>query len=1095
MANRDFEIDMRMQADFESARRETRGTADDLRNLGDVAVETNQKLSKSGSGSGQQDRIREMVRRSLEELEAARAQVEAEQRTAGAGRDAAAAVAQRQAQAEATYVAASRATQQAVSAEIGLISELQERLGRSAASVDDLADTEARLDVAMRKGLITAEEYDEALEKLTKEQDRLNKENEKSGKAIETTVGRYDKASAGLQRLARDEAKLKEAVDSGRISREQYNRAMASIGTERARLTELRNGAQQAAGAMRTLNSESLGVQRNLSQLISYGVTGQWELAGNQILQLGNQAGLAGRLFSGAGIAIGGVALIVGGLTAALVSGYLQMRAFDNALIATGNYAGTTAGALAEMRNEIGGATGDFAGAQSSLEALTASGKFTADSLASAGEAAVSLAQLTGRSIEDTTNQVIALAKSPTASLLELNERYHFLTLEVYENVKSLEEQGRAQDATKVATDALAAATSSRVAQMRENAGTLERAWYDVRDAVRGTWQAIKDIGRDDAEARIAAGERGIRMANQQRAELQEQVRLGILTQAQADRANQTLRERIANEQKNIAQWRERKDLQDQASKAAAEEQQLQDKAVGAAASIDRDIARIDKKAERQQRLNRLIEQYNVIAAVDPNDSRLYDGSYDRLKKAIEEETKERKPAERKGPKEADPNEAAQRDLENLQKQVALLEDLADGETKASEASRIRYEIEEGAYKKASESIKQQLVDNAQLLDSERAKREEQVKQKRELDETKRAYEQLQDALRTPAEAALEGAITQVETLNKALKSGLADTAAYDQALGRIVSGSFSKAPTFEGLAPEIGGAFGELGKIGTARAELEKWYQEQLALLNQFRAQKLGTEAQWNSQEQQLSTQHQNALRQIESARQQAMLAGASSTFGQLADIAKAYGGEQSKTYRALFALSKAFAVAQAAVALAQNVAEASKAGFPANIGFIAGALAQGAQIASLLSQASFDPGEGYAEGGWTGPGSKWQPAGIVHAEEFVARREVVRQPGARSFLEDFNERGMDALYTWRGYADGGFVTPDADLAGPRWDRHPSVENGALAPTVNANTRVLNLLDIDQLAQALANNREFEKTLVNGVVTNGNSIRAGWQE
>ncbi|WP_198284076.1 hypothetical protein, partial [Bacillus cereus] len=75
-------------------------------------------------------------------------------------------------------------------------------------------------------------------------------------------------------------------------------------------------------------------------------------------------------------------------------------------------------------------------------------------------------------------------------------------------------------------------------------------------------------------------------------------------------------------------------------------------------------------------------------------------------------------------------------------------------------------------YKKASESIKQQLVDNAQLLDSERAKREEQAKQKRELDETKRAYEQLQDALRTPAEAALEGAITQVETLNKALKSG-----------------------------------------------------------------------------------------------------------------------------------------------------------------------------------------------------------------------------------------------------------------------------------------------------------------------------------
>lgn len=1095
MANRDFEIDMRMKADFAAARREVTGTEGDLRSLGDAAVEATDKISKSGSGSGTDNRIRDMVRRSLDELEAARAQIEADQRAAGTGRGGAAAATLEQAQAQQAYVAASRATQQAVTAEIGLISELQERLGRSATSIDDLADTEARLDVAMRKGLVTAEEYDEALEKLGAEQDRLNKETEKSGKAIDGTVGRYDKAGASLQRLARDEAQLKAAVDAGRISREQYNRAMATIGAERTRLTAIRDGAAQSANAMRTLNTESLGVQRNLSQLVSYGVTGQWQLAGNQLLQLGNQAGLAGRLFSGAGLAIGGVTLVVGGLTAALVTNYLQMRAFDNALIATGNYAGTTAGALADMRNQVGESTGDFAAAQSSLEALTASGKFTSDSLQSATQAAVGLAQLTGKSIEDTTNQVIALAKSPTASLVELNERYHFLTLEVYENVKSLEDQGRAQDATKAATEALAQVTASRVSEMRANAGTLERAWYDVRDAARSAWQMIKDIGREDAEARIAAGQRGILMANQQRAELAENVRLGILTQAQADKANQALRERIANEQKNIAQWQERKDLQDATAKAAAEEQQLQDKAVNAAASIDRDIARIDKKVERQQRLNKLIEQYNVIAAVDPNDSRLYDGSYERLKKAIEDETEEKKSRTPRGPKATDPNDAALREVENLEKQIALLGDLSEGETKASEAARIRYEIEEGAYRNASEAVKQQLVDNAQLLDSERAKREEATKQKRELEDTKRSYEQLQDALRTPAEAALEGAIAQVETLNKALKAGIADSAAYDASMGRIVSGAFDKAPKFEGLAPEIGGAFGELGKIGEARAELEKWYQDQLALLSQFRAQKIGVEAQWNAQEQALTAQHQDALRQIESARQQAMLAGASATFGQLADISKAYGGEQSKTYRALFAISKAFAVAQAAVALAQNVAEASKAGFPQNIGFIAGALAQGAQIASLLSQASYDGGSGFAEGGWTGPGSKWQPAGIVHAEEFVNRREVVRQPGARAFLEDFNNRGMDALYDWRGYADGGFVEPDARLAGPRWEQHPSAANGALAPTVNANTRVLNFLDIDQLAQALANNREFERTLVNGVVANGNSIQAGWQE
>ncbi|MFT3758972.1 tape measure protein [Thauera sp.] len=65
-----------------------------------------------------------------------------------------------------------------------------------------------------------------------------------------------------------------------------------------------------------------------------------------------------------------------------------------------------------------------------------------------------------------------------------------------------------------------------------------------------------------------------------------------------------------------------------------------------------------------------------------------------------------------------------------------------------------------------------------------------------------------------------------------------------------------------------------------------------------------------------------------------------------------------------------------------------------------------------------------GFSIGGWTGPGSKYQAAGIVHAEEFVNRREVVRQPGARPFLELFNRFGMRALDIWRnGYAQGGLV------------------------------------------------------------------------
>ena len=61
------------------------------------------------------------------------------------------------------------------------------------------------------------------------------------------------------------------------------------------------------------------------------------------------------------------------------------------------------------------------------------------------------------------------------------------------------------------------------------------------------------------------------------------------------------------------------------------------------------------------------------------------------------------------------------------------------------------------------------------------------------------------------------------------------------------------------------------------------------------------------------------------------------------------------------------------------------------------------------------------FSDGGFTGEGGKYDPAGIVHAGEFVLRREVVSQPGMLDYLEMLNTRG---------YADGGLVTP---LAVPR--------------------------------------------------------------
>ena len=100
---------------------------------------------------------------------------------------------------------------------------------------------------------------------------------------------------------------------------------------------------------------------------------------------------------------------------------------------------------------------------------------------------------------------------------------------------------------------------------------------------------------------------------------------------------------------------------------------------------------------------------------------------------------------------------------------------------------------------------------------------------------------------------------------------------------------------------------------------------------------------------------QRKDQLEVLEQERQMMVVSSAASIADSLASITKDSLGEQSKAYRVMFAISKGFAVAEAAVAMAQNIANASKIGFPQNLPMIAGAVAQGAQIAAILSGANY--------------------------------------------------------------------------------------------------------------------------------------------
>ncbi|MDS7931833.1 tape measure protein [Acinetobacter sp. V102_4] len=111
---------------------------------------------------------------------------------------------------------------------------------------------------------------------------------------------------------------------------------------------------------------------------------------------------------------------------------------------------------------------------------------------------------------------------------------------------------------------------------------------------------------------------------------------------------------------------------------------------------------------------------------------------------------------------------------------------------------------------------------------------------------------------------------------------------------------------------------------------------------------------------------------------------------------------GEQSKAYKLMFAADKAYAIAAAGIAIQQNIAAAAKVGFPYNLPLIAGAVAQGA---SIIANIRAIKDQGFADGGFTGSGGKYEPAGIVHKGEVVWSQEDIKRWGGVGLVENMRK------------------------------------------------------------------------------------------
>lgn len=154
---------------------------------------------------------------------------------------------------------------------------------------------------------------------------------------------------------------------------------------------------------------------------------------------------------------------------------------------------------------------------------------------------------------------------------------------------------------------------------------------------------------------------------------------------------------------------------------------------------------------------------------------------------------------------------------------------------------------------------------------------------------------------------------------------------------------------------PLSGGMFDSQYARYEAEAEEERLrYEGQLQRLMEARELQIETNRSYDELELAAAQQHAARMAQIEQAKTSVILTTASDAFSGIAEIMKKSQGEQSSIYRAMFAASKAFAVANATINAYDAISKAwASAPFPANLVAVAATAPQVMALVSAISGA----------------------------------------------------------------------------------------------------------------------------------------------
>ncbi|MDU5052304.1 MAG: phage tail length tape measure family protein [Klebsiella variicola] len=404
------------------------------------------------------------------------------------------------------------------------------------------------------------------------------------------------------------------------------------------------------------------------------------------------------------------------------------------------------------------------------------------------------------------------------------------------------------------------------------------------------------------------------------------------------------------------------------------------------------------------------IEQANALIAV--------------REKELEQAKKAEQPKTHK--EKAYTEDAATRLLDQINQQTAAMQSQLDASDKLNSATQARVKFEQQI---ADLKSKTQLTADQKSILSRSDEILQAYKQQEALQNSVKTlddYRKMQEQVKTKDERTNDLLKTRLELLEKAKATGQLKPGEYEKTRADIYQNTDMQLPStvrnvVGNLTPtggRLSGTFegmqGQINEYDQAQQELQRW----LAAQEEAYAKAGEITAEGEARMTSIRQRAADANQVIEAQKNTIISAATQSLFDSTAEIMRTGFGEQSAIYKVAFAASKAFAIADSMVKIQQAIASgAVSAPYPANIIAMASIAAQTASIVSNIQAVS---GVGFASGGYTGPGGKYQPAGIVHKGEYVFDQASTNRIGVSQLEALRNGKPLDVTLGRSGFGTG---------------------------------------------------------------------------